>query len=192
MTLARELKLIREDDRYLLTSEPVEELHKYRGTGSTKKNIKVNNNTVAINSSETDLSKAEIRFRINDLKETTYNFRLSNEAGEEFIVSYDHAQKEFIVNRSHAGQTDFSKDFSAENSTAPRISNSKDLEAVLIIDKTSIEMFFDNGKTVMTEIFFPNQPWTEFSFTAGIEPFEVDQLEVYELEFPDKTEDENM
>ncbi len=192
MTVARELKLIKEDDRYLVTSEPVEELNKFRGTGITKKDIVVTNNTAVLNSSEVDLAKAEIRFRINDLKETTYNFRLSNDADEEFIVSYDHAQKQFIVNRSHAGQTDFSEKFIAENSTAPRISNSEDLTAILIIDKTSIEMFFDDGKTVMTEIFFPNQPWTEFSFTSGLEEFTVNDLEAFELKFSENDVDENM
>lgn len=192
MTVARELKLIKEEDRYLVTSLPVEELKKYRGPGITKNDFEVNNNKVALNSSEVDLAKAEIRFSIPDLKESTYNFRLSNEAGEEFIVSYDHAQKEFIVNRSNAGQTEFSEKFAAENSTAPRISSGSYLDVILIIDKTSIEMFFDNGKTVMTEIFFPNQPWTEFSFTAGNEAFRVENFEAFELEFPAQVENENM
>lgn len=192
MTVARELKLIKEEDRYLVTSLPVEELKKYRGPGITKNDFEVNNNKVALNSSEVNLAKAEIRFSIPDLKESTYNFRLSNEAGEEFIVSYDHAQKEFIVNRSNAGQTEFSEKFTDENSTAPRISSGSYLDVILIIDKTSIEMFFDNGKTVMTEIFFPNQPWTEFSFTAGNEAFRVENFEAFELEFPAQVENENM
>jgi len=31
-------------------------------------------------------------------------------------------------------------------------------DAIVIFDKTSIEIFWDQGKTVMTEIFFPNAP----------------------------------
>ncbi len=182
MTIARELKLIKEDGKYLVTSEPVEELKKYRGKKIQKKNISVSGNNTVLNTDELDLSRAEIRFNIDDLKETTYNFRLSNDMGEEFIISYDHAQKKFIMNRSHAGKNDFSEKFAGENSTAPRISQSESLNAILIIDKTSIEMFFDDGKTVITEIFFPSQPWNEFSFTAGPEDFTVDSLEAYELQ----------
>ncbi|GAA4645134.1 glycoside hydrolase family 32 protein [Pontixanthobacter gangjinensis] len=182
MTVARELKLVKEGDRYLVTSEPVEELKKYRDEDHYMEEINVSGNSIALDSEDLDLARAEIRFTIDDLQEMTYNFRLSNVVGEEFIVSYDHAQKQFSVNRSLSGQTDFSQDFAAENSTAPRISDSDSLTAVLILDKTSIEMFFDDGKTVMTEIFFPNQPWNEFSF-ASLEDFRVSELKAYELKF---------
>ncbi len=187
MTIARELKLIKEGDRYLLTSKPVEELKKYRVEKIQKKDIAVSGNTVVLNSEEVDLAKVEIRFNIKNLEETTYNLSLSNDMGEEFIISYNHPKKEFTMNRSHAGKNDFSDKFAAENSTAPRISDAQNLNAILIIDKTSIEMFFDDGKTVITEIFFPSQPWTDFSFT-GLEDFRVDSLEAYELNFEKEKE----
>ncbi|SDS22987.1 glycoside hydrolase family 32 protein [Gramella sp. MAR_2010_147] len=183
MTIARELKLVKKNDTYLVTSSPVEELKKYRSSDIKKDNLQVDWNRVLVDSSEIDLAKAEIKFKINNLKETTYNFRLSNSVGEEFIVSYNHSKKQFNVNRAHAGQTDFSDKFSDKDSTAPRISDSEDMEVVLIIDKTSIEMFFDNGTTVMTEIFFPNQPWTEFSLSSVNETFTVSGIEAYELKF---------
>lgn len=182
MTVARELKLVKEDDQYLITSQPVEELKKYRNTDHTKTAVNISGNKTVLTSEDLDLASAEIRFNIKDLKDATYNFRLSNEGGEEFIVSYDHAQKQFSVNRSHAGQTDFSEDFAAENSTAPRISDADSLDAIILLDRTSIEMFFDDGKTVITEIFFPNQPWNAFSF-AGLEDFTVSNFKAYALEF---------
>lgn len=190
MTIARELKLQKEGDRYLITSAPVDELKKYRGKSLKKNNIEIGRNSAVITSKDMDLAKAEIRFTINDLSEMTYNFRLSNDFGDEFIVSYDHAQKQFSVNRSHAGQTGFSEKFGASVSTAPRIAESSSLNAILILDKTSIEIFFDDGKTVMTEIFFPNYPWTEFSF-AGLEQFEVNSLEAYELNFDTESGDQS-
>ncbi|SDR81880.1 glycoside hydrolase family 32 protein [Christiangramia echinicola] len=185
MTVARELKLVKDEDRYLVTSEPVEELQKYRSTNHVKKELNVNGNSIALTSEDLDLARAEIRFTISDLKDATYNFRLANSEGEEYIISYNHAQKQFSMNRSHAGQTGFSDKFATENATAPRISNSDSLNAIIILDKTSIEMYFDNGKTVITEIFFPNYPWDEFSF-AGLEEFTVSEFQAYELEFPGK------
>jgi len=182
MTVARELKLIKDKDQYLVISEPVEELKKYRTVDYLIEKFNISGNSVALDKEDIDLARAEIRFKINDLKETTYNFRLANAAGEEFIVSYDHAQRQFSMNRSHAGQTDFSDKFASEIATAPRISESDSLSAIILLDKTSIEMFFDDGKTVITEIFFPNQPWDEFSF-ASLEDFTVSNLEAYELEF---------
>lgn len=182
MTVARELKLIKENDRYLVVSKPVEELEEYREKEYKKGNIDVKGNSVVLTSKEIDLARTEIRFTIEDLNDVTYNFRLSNGVGEEFIVSYDHTNREFSVNRAQAGQIEFSENFAAENSTAPRISDSNSLNAIIILDKTSIEMFFDDGKTVITEIFFPNQPWDEFSF-AGLKDFKLSNLVAYELEF---------
>ena len=191
MTVARQLKLIKENDRYLVTSKPVDELKKYRRADHQKEQLNISGNSVVLNANDLDLARAEIRFTIENLQETTYNFRLSNSVGEEFIVSYNHAEKQFSVNRSHAGQTDFSDKFAMENSTAPRNSDAENLSAILILDKTSIEMFFDDGRTVMTEIFFPNQPWNEFT-CAGLEDFSVSNLEAYELEFkPTGKKDEN-
>ncbi|MCB7482272.1 glycoside hydrolase family 32 protein [Christiangramia sediminis] len=197
MTVARELKLIKDKDQYLVTSAPVEELKKYRTVDYLIEKFNISGNSVALDKEDIDLARAEIRFKINDLKETTYNFRLANAVGEEFIVSYDHAKRQFSMNRSHAGQTDFSDKFASEIATAPRISDSDSLSAIILLDKTSIEMFFDDGKTVITEIFFPNQPWDEFSF-ASLEDFTVSNLEAYELEFNEvektekKTENQDM
>ena len=41
--------------------------------------------------------------------------------------------------------------------TAPRISDKNNLELTMIVDNSSIELFADNGLSVMTDIFFPNQ-----------------------------------
>jgi len=48
-------------------------------------------------------------------------------------------------------------------STSPRLSQASNLKVTAVIDNMSIELFFDNGETVMTEIFFPEQPIRNFS-----------------------------
>jgi fructan beta-fructosidase len=37
----------------------------------------------------------------------------------------------------------------------------------LIVDVASVELFADNGLTVMTEIFFPSQPFNKISFRSS-------------------------
>ena len=41
------------------------------------------------------------------------------------------------------------------------INTTDDLNVVIILDKTSIELFYDNGDIVMTEIFFPQAPYNK-------------------------------
>ncbi|MDR5589224.1 glycoside hydrolase family 32 protein [Christiangramia sp. SM2212] len=183
MTVARELKLVQEDETYLVKSSPVKELEKYRSSEISKDAIDVDEKAVLLDSSDLDLAKAEVKFSIKDLQETNYKIILSNGNNEEFIVNYDHTAKEFSVDRSNAGQIDFSEKFTEKNSTAPRISDSQDLKVLMILDKTSVEMFFDDGTTVMTEIFFPNQPWTELSLESENEKFSLGDIQAYELKF---------
>ena len=183
MTVARELKLVKENDQYLVTAAPVDELNKYRTEKLSKENIEVSGETVLLDSSKVDLSKAEITFKISGLKEGKYNFKLSNSEGEEMIISYDHEASEFSMDRSKAGQTDFSDKFSGKSSTAPRITESDTMNGIMILDKTSVELFFDDGKTVITEIFFPNHPWTKLSIASDEGDLMVDSIKAYELNF---------
>ena len=184
MTIARELKLIKEDGQYLVTSQPVEELQKFRGEVVKKSALSANKDLVLIDTSAIDLSKAEVRFSISGLEENgNYHFTLSNQQGEKFVVNYDHSKQKFSMDRSKAGINDFSDKFSGTPSTAPRITASNSMEVHMLLDKTSMELFIDNGKTVITEIFFSEKPWDTFSIGSEEKDFMVDSFEAYELNF---------
>lgn len=183
MTVARELKLEKIDGKYIISSVPVQELQSYRSKKYKDQNIQIDGLTKIIDSEKIALNSAEIRFKISDLKEKKYQFKLSNSTGEELLFGYDNSDKEFFINRSKAGQVDFSEEFASKISTAPRISTAKNLDGTIIIDQTSIELFFDGGKTVMTEIFFPNHPWETLSVQSVDGSFTLNEIEAYQLKF---------
>ena len=184
MTIARELKLIKEDGQYLVTSQPVEELEKFRSEPVKKSALSAKKDLVLIDTSAIDLSKAEVKLSISGLEEDgNYHFTLSNEQGEKFVVNYNHSEQKFSMDRSEAGKNDFSDKFSGTPSTAPRITAADSMEVHMILDKTSMELFIDNGKTVITEIFFSEQPWDTFSVGSEEKDFTVDSFEAYELNF---------
>jgi fructan beta-fructosidase len=62
----------------------------------------------------------------------------------------------------------FHKDFAALHS-APRISTKSNFSFKVLIDKTSIEIFADNGLTVMTDIFFPSSPYNNVAIQSQSE-----------------------
>ncbi|MGS0527049.1 GH32 C-terminal domain-containing protein [Zobellia nedashkovskayae] len=68
-------------------------------------------------------------------------------------------------------------------STAPRTASSSNLKGKILLDKTSIELFYDNGQTVITEIFFPNVPFETLSIVSNKEKFTLNNLEIHELKF---------
>ena len=72
--------------------------------------------------------------------------------------------------------TDFQKDFAAK-SVAPRLTPNPKMNISLVIDVSSVELFADDGLTVMTGIFFPNKPYNQFHLTSA------DNLTIKKMEF---------
>lgn len=180
MTIARELSLKKTGDQYRIFSLPVEELDKYK-TSAAQTGESRTGRTLNI-PSEIDLTKAEISFTINDLEEKKYEFSLNNPEGEILKFGYDHSEKQFFIDRTNSGLVDFSEDFASGLSTAPRTSTSGSLSVLMLVDRTSIELFFDNGETVMTEIFFPTEPYSSFS-VHNPEDLELENFKVQEFDF---------
>jgi fructan beta-fructosidase len=88
-------------------------------------------------------------------KSGSFTVTLSNDRGEKVVIGYDQGANHYFIDRTSSGQTNFEKGF-ANKHTAPRLSDQPDMDVMLYIDNSSVELFADNGLSVMTEIFFPN------------------------------------
>lgn len=182
MTIPRELKLISEGSDYRLCFTPTKALE-----GAKSKRIKkdgpvsISGPMELMSSEPIPFSSASLSFTLMNAKNSSVAVKLKNDVKEELVFGFDHGSQTFFVDRTHSGKTDFSKDFAPRPSIAPRISQSDSLQVTALLDKTSIELFFDNGTTVMTEIFFPEQPYTELWFTSSGENAQLDNIELSEL-----------
>ena len=96
---------------------------------------------------------------------------------------YNNSDKNFFVDRRKSGKIDFSNKFADHISVAKRTSLNTNLSGTIILDKTSIELFFDNGETVMTEIFFPNKPYDKLSIEPKDQEFILGSIEINKLNF---------
>ena len=181
MTLARTLELIKTESSFRLQSSlPID----WNPFVSKKKQItdtKIEQEQTILSTNTIDLSSARIRVDIKNLDPNEYTFSLSNQVGDSLLFGYDHKKQEFFIDRSLSGKVDFSSNFSDKPSIAPRFSNQKTLSFEIILDKTSIELFFDLGETVMTEIFFPNQPFETLSLSSEAQTKAVFSAELWEL-----------
>ena len=55
------------------------------------------------------------------------------------------------------------------------------MDIEFLLDKASIEIFFDKGRTVMTEIFFPNAPMETLNLKTSASNSIIDFFKVQEL-----------
>lgn len=166
MTLPRELKLIKKNGDYKIVSTPIKEIKRYVSKTSTQKNIVVEAKKVLAESPKTNLTLADITIRINNLKAETYSFSLSNQAGESITFGLNNKEDYLFLDRSKSGNLTFSDKFAAAVTKAIFDAKQTNAELRLLIDKTSIEIFYNDGEKVITEIFFPSTPYTILSAEA--------------------------
>ncbi|MFL6416055.1 MAG: GH32 C-terminal domain-containing protein, partial [Bryobacteraceae bacterium] len=77
--------------------------------------------------------------------------------GEKYtVLGYDFRRREIYVDRSHSGLTSFSKAF-ATRVGAPLHLNSPRLRLEVLADRSSVELFADNGHVVLTNLVFPEE-----------------------------------
>jgi fructan beta-fructosidase len=181
MTIARKIQLQKDENGYRLISNPVRELKNYRGKKFKKENFSIKGVTKIISSNEIDLASIEIQFNISNIKESGFTFILNNKIGDELLFGYDNSKNSFFVNRKKSGNVAFSEKFASKISSAIRTSSNKNLSGTILIDKTSIELFFDDGETVLTEIFFPNEPYKKLSIDTKNQELTLDNIEVNHL-----------
>ncbi|WP_298365056.1 glycoside hydrolase family 32 protein [uncultured Lutibacter sp.] len=185
MTVARELKLTKTDNKYQLKSVPVKEISNYISKTVKKDIISIEKGkqTLLTDKKLVNFKSLDIQFTIKNLKEDTYTFCFDNKNGDTINFGVNNNEQFFFIDRTASGNVSFSKDFTPNISKAPYVANGNDLQVRLLLDKTSIEIFYNDGETVMTEIFFPKNPIEAFSVKSENFNLEIENLIINELNF---------
>ncbi len=174
-TLPREMALKEIGSKLYVTSMPVKELNSIATPVVSLNNSKAGDEIGA----KTKTINTAYRVTISADKLDDISFTFSNASGEKLVAGYNKKNNQYFIDRTDAGQSDFYKNF-AEKHTAPRLSNDDKMNFTFIIDAASIEMFADDGVTVMTEIFFPKSLLNQIQISSPshqpIEKIQIDKL----------------
>jgi fructan beta-fructosidase len=100
------------------------------------------------------------RLDLNMNKAADFSLVLSNEGGEQVVIGFDKGQNQYYIDRTRSGKVDFHKEFPRRH-VAPRIAKGEALDMTLVVDVSSVELFADEGLSVMTSIFFPTKPFNQ-------------------------------
>ncbi len=170
-TVARTLELKKFGEEFLIVTKPVEGLKSLR---KSMKNIE-NNIFSGIIPSGNDTcygftGELEIVFQEKNGPQfglaSDFGIELKNSLGESLLIGYEPMQKKYFIDRTNAGKTSFSPQFSGRH-YAPAVSGSEIIRMHVLIDVASVELFADDGLTVMTEIFFPNEDFNMVNLFAN-------------------------
>ena len=181
-TLPREAGLFKgADGQIYLSSTPVPELIKLRD----KEVININNKSIGKNPREFALPASndgvcEILLDLDCKKADSIDIDIANKAGEFVTLRYNSSDNTLSFDRRHSGIVDFSQDFPAVT-VAPTFDNSKKVSLRIFIDKSSMEVFGNSGKFVMTNLVFPTKPYSTISIAAKGGNAKIENLKVYSI-----------
>lgn len=181
-TLPREMGLFRAPDgEVYASSAPSPELEALRG----KLAAKVKKTTVGRKARSFALPSenggiCEILMDIEASKAKTVNVVFSNSQGEKVVMQYDPAAATLSFDRTQSGITDFSEGFPAVTVT-PIHEASGRIALRIFVDRSSMEVFGNDGEFVMTNLVFPRTPYTALSVSAEGGNAKVENLRIYSL-----------
>jgi fructan beta-fructosidase len=158
MTLPRELELIKSNGHYLLNTFPVRELRKLY---SDSANYPIR-----------DFNKANIQkflqsgcfavdFEIKNAVDS-FEIELSNSQNKSVTISFKN--QKLIINRKRSGKEKISEYFQKDQFMP--VNKPFPLKLHLIYDRTTIEVFANDGEVSMSEMVFPETPYNKIKISS--------------------------
>jgi len=181
-TLPREIGLFTAPDGQIYASSaPSPELEKLRGSLSlkvNKTNVGKKEHTFALPAANDGI--CEILVDIDALRSKTVNLCLSNKDGGKVVMKYDPQAATLSFDRTRSGLTDFSESFPAVT-VAPTHETDGRISLRIFIDRSSIEVFGNGGKFVMTNLVFPTQPYNSLTVGAEGGNARIENLKIFSI-----------
>lgn len=180
MTIPRTLALKNTPDGLRLYSEPVRELESLRGKSAKIPAGAVEGSLDLSKLTGSAITTKEILLELSwdgQQPPQIFGIELFNNKGEKVVAGFDPAKQQLFIDRANSGKTDFSPKFIGRGIAPYRPTGNK-LRLHFFADVSSLELFADNGASVMTGIFFPNEDFTHLCLIGNVN---VVTGEVWEL-----------
>jgi fructan beta-fructosidase len=185
MTLPRELILDWNEAGYFLRSIPVIETEKLRvaqvrlepGAVADRKDV-----GPAIDDAG-PLYEIDLVFLCdpNVAEEIEFGIILESEQHEKLIAACNTGAGKVFIARDESGKIDFSEHFPGIHPAPYQVSDAGEIRFHAFIDLSSIELFVDEGKLVMTELCFPESGFDRIHLYASHESVRLKEGVIYSL-----------
>lgn len=181
-TLPRDMYLFTGDDgQVYAATEPSPEMLNLRDKLTlSKPNMSVGKKATTLSLPDRNGGICEILMDIEAPKSGPVYITLGNKAGEEVVMTYSPDSATIAFDRRRSGIVDFSQDFPAVT-TAPILKSGKMLSLRIFVDRSSIELFADGGRSTMTNLVFPTQPYSTLSINTATGKAKVKNLKIYSI-----------
>ncbi len=181
MTVPRTFSLFEAADGLRLASQPIEELQRLRGEPVTLTATTVEGHPSLESLRAASLFEAVIEVDLGGSAAEKFGIELTNEKGETYRFGYDRAAGHLFSDRTEAGPA-FSDAFATGPHTAPYRSSRERMRLHLFVDKSSIEVFVDEGRAVITDLLFPAAAFDQARLFAEGGPVTLARATLYPMD----------
>src|SRR5664279_400960 len=152
-SIPRTLTLRHVGNQLLMVQSPVRELQSLRGQPFSVSNSTVQDANAKIEGAGLKGDIYEIEAEIEPSSVSEIGFRLRKGDDVETVVGVLPSSNTLFVDRTKSGDVSFSKDFPGRYSTT--LQNSKRIKLHIFVDRSSVEVFANDGEKVMTDRIYP-------------------------------------
>lgn len=145
MTVPRSLALKSGPEGIRLAQKPIEALWRLAGSHSR---------WTARNTGEIGGNQFRLRTALSLGGAQEIGWKLLANNGAATIVGYDRQRQQLFVDRTHSGLAGFSRDFPVRTAAPLRLESDR-LELEVLVDRSSIEVFAQDGRVAITNLVFP-------------------------------------
>lgn len=180
MTIPKELGLvIDEDETPILVSKPIHELEILR-----EKNFRITNQLLTSGVNENllgDLDGSPIEIDLDIMLQNAIQIGLLFHFSDQSLLhlGYDSSTSKLFLDRRESGLVHLESSFARHIHSAPLTLDHSQLRLKIILDTSSIEVFADEGRLVMTDIFFPCGRLDYIKISTGDDDIIINSLDVW-------------
>jgi len=178
MTLPRVLSLRCEKDGIRLLQTPVENGKHLRDLLKQWNNVTIIPNDNLLSAVQGELLEIEAEIVLDSA--TEFGFKLRTSDQQETIVGYDVHKQELFVDRTKSGRSDFHPKFRCRHSAILSPIN-QSIRLRIFVDWSSIEVFANDGRIVMTDLIYPDPSSRGLAFYSLNGSIIFRSLKIYKL-----------
>ncbi|MCY9094881.1 GH32 C-terminal domain-containing protein [Bacillus inaquosorum] len=181
-SIPRELKLKTLTGGVRIVQTPVKELQTIRGTSKKWKNQTISpasQNVLAGLSG--DAYELHAEFQVSPGSAPEFGFKVRTGENQFTKVGYDRKNTKLFVDRSESGNVTFNPTFNTGIQTAPLKPVNGNIKMRIFVDRSSVEVFGNDGQQVITDIILPDRSSKGLELYAVNGGVKLKSLTIYPL-----------
>ncbi|HEV2381904.1 MAG TPA: glycoside hydrolase family 32 protein [Terriglobia bacterium] len=181
MTIPRRLTLRRFGAGIRLVQQPVAELRALRGRHLAVVNQSAADANQALQAGGVKGQALEIQAEIKPGGATDFGFRVRKGASEETVVGVDLGKSQLFVDRTGSGGAGLPAGFGGRQTCPLETSGGQPVRLHIFVDRSSVEVFANDGQGVISDLIFPSAASQEIEFYSRGGQAQVLRLDTWNL-----------